>query len=89
MYVSSYRICLVGEKIMRPPDGNIYNGTDWCTSNVNGVLWDRYCNQTNEITTCDPYFLANNVSWVPGIPGMFSGQINGLFQDIKIYISGF
>ena len=65
---------------MVPPDKDLYNGTagEWCTANETGVLWNRYCKEENETTVCDEYFLNSNISWIPGIPGMFSGQLVGM-----------
>lgn len=41
-------------------------------------LWNLFCLSSNLTTdSCDPYFLLNNVTEVPGIPGAAAGVLQG------------
>ena len=55
-----------------------YNQTmqdlNWCSKDPTGDVYHRYCDDSG---TCDNYFLDNNVTYKPGIPGITSGVIKG------------
>lgn len=41
-------------------------------------LWKLFCHSSNLTTDfCDPYFLVNNVTEIPGIPGAAAGVLQG------------
>lgn len=41
-------------------------------------LWSFFCHSPNLTTdSCDPYFLLNNVTEIPGIPGAAAGVLQG------------
>lgn len=41
-------------------------------------LWNLFCHSPNLTTdSCDPYFLVNNVTEIPGIPGAAAGVLQG------------
>lgn len=41
-------------------------------------LWSLFCHSPNLTTdSCDPYFLLNNVTEIPGIPGAAAGVLQG------------
>lgn len=40
-------------------------------------LWELFCDSPHLNATCDEYFIINNVTEVPGIPGLTSGVILG------------
>lgn len=41
-------------------------------------LWSLFCHSTNLTTdSCDSYFLLNNVTEIPGIPGAAAGVLQG------------
>jgi len=41
------------------------------------LLWGLFCNGSHLNATCDDYFTLNNVTEMPGIPGLLSGIITG------------
>lgn len=41
-------------------------------------LWNFFCHSPNlTADSCDPYFLLNNVTEIPGIPGAAAGVLQG------------
>lgn len=41
-------------------------------------LWSFFCHSSNlTADSCDPYFLLNNVTEIPGIPGAAAGVLQG------------
>lgn len=41
-------------------------------------LWSLFCHSPNlTADSCDPYFLLNNVTEIPGIPGAAAGVLQG------------
>mgnify|MGYP000299535455 CR=1 FL=1 len=61
---------MLGDRLLTLSSVSV-NGTMMCTKNESGPIYGNYC---NNITGCDPYFLANNVSVIPGMPGVASGH---------------
>lgn len=41
------------------------------------ALWKLFCD-TDDVMTCDEYFVNNNVTIMQGIPGLTSGVISGV-----------
>lgn len=42
-------------------------------------LWSLFCHSPNlTAESCDPYFLLNNVTEIPGIPGAAAGVLQGV-----------
>ena len=42
-------------------------------------LWSLFCHGPNlTAESCDPYFLLNNVTEIPGIPGAAAGVLQGV-----------
>ena len=72
------RVCLLGNRTLSR------RGFDVCakvhTAN-NGsattALWGIFCNGSADSTSCDQYFLHNNVTEIQGIPGVASGVLLG------------
>ncbi|KAG7203194.1 hypothetical protein KM043_010300 [Ampulex compressa] len=73
----SLKMCVLGKRLLK--DIDVMND---CHKNANGYLHNVYCKND---TSCDPYYLANNVSIVNGIRGLASGvfleNIWDSFQD--------
>lgn len=45
---------------------------------VTSKLWKNFCSSENSSSAhCDEYFFQNNVTEIPGIPGLASGIIKG------------
>ncbi|KAG7262041.1 hypothetical protein CRUP_015989 [Coryphaenoides rupestris] len=71
-----FPICLLGNRSLKNEN------FDKClkTELVNNVtqttlLWGLFCNGSHLNATCDEYFTLNNVTEMPGIPGLLSGII--------------
>ncbi|XP_040288090.1 solute carrier family 12 member 7 isoform X2 [Bufo bufo] len=67
-----FPLCLLGNRLLAKRNLDIcakyiYNDT------INEALWSKFCTTTNDSTTCDPYFIANNITEIQGIPGVASG----------------
>ncbi|XP_067651390.1 solute carrier family 12 member 6-like [Haliotis asinina] len=70
---NSIRVCMLGDHIL-PYSKVVMNGTMMCIKNETGPLFNMFCTEVNSsYTSCDPYFLNNDVRVVPGIPGITSG----------------
>lgn len=65
------RLCFLGDRLLTLSSVSV-NGTMWCTKNESGPIYHNYC--SNNGTYCDPFFLENNVSIIPGMPGIASGH---------------
>ena len=78
---------MLGDRLMVPPGAleahanvhwnhseSFYERDNWCTKNETGYLFERYCQDYNGTTVCDPYFVNHETDYRPGIPGMFSGN---------------
>ncbi|RZF44655.1 hypothetical protein LSTR_LSTR000607 [Laodelphax striatellus] len=62
----SFRMCVLGTRLLK--DIHISQ----CNKTVGGELYNLFC-PGNNTKSCDPYFLANNVSIENGIKGLASG----------------
>lgn len=49
-------------------------------------LWLHFCNGSEPSAVCDDYFLHNNVTQIPGIPGLASGVITGTNTPVLVFI---
>ena len=72
------RVCLLGNRTLSR------RGFDVCAkvhtannSSVTTALWSIFCNGSTDSTSCDQYFLHNNVTEIQGIPGVASGVLLG------------
>lgn len=74
------RVCYLGERLLASPNhwptGNNTDTGGWCNKNMTGDIWRRYCYNHNSTVSCDEYFDANDVRFIPAIPGISSGVIN-------------
>ncbi|XP_024837321.1 solute carrier family 12 member 7 isoform X1 [Bos taurus] len=69
-------VCLLGNRTLSR------RGFDVCAkvhtannSSVTTALWSIFCNGSADSTSCDQYFLHNNVTEIQGIPGVASGVL--------------
>ncbi|ELR57139.1 Solute carrier family 12 member 7, partial [Bos mutus] len=69
-------VCLLGNRTLSR------RGFDVCAkvhtannSSVTTALWSIFCNGSTDSTSCDQYFLHNNVTEIQGIPGVASGVL--------------
>lgn len=70
-------VCLLGNRSLMNENFEICAKTLVVENNtVPAELWNIFCN-----TTCDKYFLLNNLTEMPAIPGLLSGVIKGGGQD--------
>lgn len=72
------RVCLLGNRTLSR------RGFDVCAkvhtaNNISATtaLWGVFCNGSADSTSCDQYFLHNNVTEIQGIPGVASGVLLG------------
>ena len=73
---------MLGERLLSL-EAITVNGTVMCNKNTSGPLTHHYCSEVNSTTVCDPYFLQNEVRYIPGIPGVASGIMKG--QNAVLY----
>ncbi|XP_069814677.1 solute carrier family 12 member 7 isoform X1 [Dendropsophus ebraccatus] len=67
-----FPICLLGNRVLAKRNFDIC--AKYISNNtINEALWNIFCKTTNDSTTCDSYFLANNITEIQGIPGIASG----------------
>ncbi|XP_073443787.1 solute carrier family 12 member 7 isoform X3 [Dendrobates tinctorius] len=69
---TDFPLCLLGNRVLAK------RNLDICAkyisnSTINEALWNKFCSTTNDSTTCDPYFLTNDITEIQGIPGVASG----------------
>ena len=90
---------MLGDRLLIPPgvhhgvshpsthDINItdHDPGAWCTANVTGDIYNRYCSDVNGTTQCDDYFLNNEVVYKHAIPGMFSGNFNSELSSLQSF----
>lgn len=55
-----------------------------CSKNTSSYLYSLYCSGHNNTDDCD-YFEANEVGWKRGIPGLPSGNAQGMMSGILSY----
>ncbi|XP_029645952.1 solute carrier family 12 member 4 isoform X2 [Octopus sinensis] len=67
----SIKICIMGERLLTL-ESVTANGSIWCDKNISGPIYAHYCGDGNTSDSCN-YFYANQVRYVPGIPGIASG----------------
>lgn len=67
----SIYICVLGDRLLTL-ESVTYNGSVWCDKNITGPVYAHYCGNGNNTDSCN-YFYANNLRYVPGIPGITSG----------------
>jgi potassium/chloride transporter 4/5/6 len=66
-----YSMCVLGKRLLK--DISI----DDCYKNSSG-LYQIFCgNSSGNVSSCDPYYEANNVSKVRGVKGLSSGVFLG------------
>ncbi|XP_066441245.1 solute carrier family 12 member 7-like isoform X1 [Eleutherodactylus coqui] len=69
-----FPICLLGNRVLAKRSLDIC--AKYISNNtINEALWNKFCITTNYSTTCDPYFIANNLTEIQGIPGVASGVL--------------
>lgn len=73
------RICMLGNRTLVRDlfdvcDKKVVVGNE----TVPSKLWKNFCSSENSSSAhCDEYFSQNNVTEIPGIPGLASGIIKG------------
>lgn len=67
---------MLGDILLRPDVYMDINDTIGCNKSELGLLWKHFCvrNESNDLWTCDEYFLEKQTHLVFAIPGLFSGQ---------------
>ncbi|KAI4898138.1 hypothetical protein NFI96_015401 [Prochilodus magdalenae] len=72
-----FPVCLLGNRTLKN------HGFDMCSKTViannetvTTKLWALFCQSSDLNATCDEYFTLNNVTEIPGIPGLTSGVIS-------------
>ncbi|PAA54502.1 hypothetical protein BOX15_Mlig032144g1 [Macrostomum lignano] len=68
---SSPRMCALGSRLLRTKD-LMENGTMQCTKDPSGPIYRLYCQNQTDSEACQ-YFMRNEASAFPGIPGIASG----------------
>uniref|UniRef100_A0A8C4NKE0 Solute carrier family 12 member 7b n=1 Tax=Eptatretus burgeri TaxID=7764 RepID=A0A8C4NKE0_EPTBU len=71
-----FPVCMLGNRTLNQNDFDecsktVIQGNDTITT----LLWSHFCDSTMLNATCDPYFAANNITEIQGIPGISSGII--------------
>uniref|UniRef100_A0A0L8IEC7 Amino acid permease/ SLC12A domain-containing protein n=1 Tax=Octopus bimaculoides TaxID=37653 RepID=A0A0L8IEC7_OCTBM len=80
----SIKICIMGDRLLTL-ESVTANGSIWCDKNISGPIYAHYCGDGNTSDSCN-YFFANQVRYVPGIPGIASGlfETNAFSKYSKI-----
>ena len=78
---------MLGEKLLEYPGTSTYdNITVWCSKNATtGDIWHRYCINANGTDLCEGHFIKDDISIIPGIPGLASGVVYGTTMPLLIY----
>ncbi|XP_027004862.2 solute carrier family 12 member 7 isoform X1 [Tachysurus fulvidraco] len=72
-----FPVCLLGNRTLQNQDFDKCLKTEIIeNATVTTKLWSLFCDSTHLNATCDDYFTKNNVTEVPGIPGLTSGAIS-------------
>ncbi|XP_056376161.1 solute carrier family 12 member 7 isoform X3 [Hyla sarda] len=67
-------ICLLGNRVLAKKNFEIC--AKYISNNtINEALWSLFCGTENDSTTCNSYFIANNITEIQGIPGVASGVL--------------
>uniref|UniRef100_A0A8C5BQL4 Solute carrier family 12 member 7a n=1 Tax=Gadus morhua TaxID=8049 RepID=A0A8C5BQL4_GADMO len=71
-----FPICLLGNRSMKNDKFDKCAKTELVNNETQTtLLWALFCNGSHLNATCDEYFTLNNVTEMPGIPGLLSGVI--------------
>lgn len=75
----THRVCMLGNRTLSRDHFDICAKTAMMgNETVATQLWSLFCHSSNLTTdSCDPYFLLNNVTEIPGIPGAAAGVLQG------------
>lgn len=73
------RVCMLGNRTLSRDQFDICAKTAMVDNETVATrLWSLFCHSSNLTTdSCDPYFLLNNVTEIPGIPGAAAGVLQG------------
>lgn len=73
------RVCMLGNRTLSRDQFDICAKTVTVDNEtVATQLWSLFCHSSNLTTdSCDPYFLLNNVTEIPGIPGAAASVLQG------------
>ncbi|XP_060725644.1 solute carrier family 12 member 7 isoform X1 [Tachysurus vachellii] len=72
-----FPVCLLGNRTLQNQDFDKCLKTEIIkNATVTTKLWSLFCDSPHLNATCDDYFTKNNVTEVPGIPGLTSGAIS-------------
>lgn len=72
----NFQICLLGNRTLQNHNFEKCMKTEVVNNRTRRTdLWDLFCNDPMDNTTCDSYFEVNNLTEIQGIPGLLSGVI--------------
>lgn len=73
------RVCMLGNRTLARDQLDICAKTVTVDNETVATrLWSFFCHSPNlTADSCDPYFLLNNVTEIPGIPGAAAGVLQG------------
>lgn len=76
--------------MVSPEDMSVYNESQpWCTKNMTGDIWHRYCGNSTTMEECDPYFQQQDIIYKHGMPGMFSDVASSMYLSVDILYEGY
>lgn len=76
----SCSVCLLGNRTLVSKSFDVCAKTlETANGTVTTQMWRIFCDSPLLNATCDPYFAANNVTQIQGIPGITSGILTGLY----------
>ncbi|KAJ3594638.1 hypothetical protein NHX12_003945 [Muraenolepis orangiensis] len=83
-----YQICLLGNRSLKKENFDKCVKTEVVNNMTQtSALWALFCNGSHLSATCDQYFTLNNLTEIPGIPGLLSGVITDeLFPYTVTYL---
>ncbi|XP_034495102.1 solute carrier family 12 member 4 isoform X2 [Ailuropoda melanoleuca] len=72
-----FPVCMLGNRTLSRDQFDVCAKTTMMNNEtVATQLWNLFCHSPNLTTdSCDPYFLVNNVTEIPGIPGAAAGVL--------------
>ncbi|XP_057565940.1 solute carrier family 12 member 7 [Hippopotamus amphibius kiboko] len=68
-------VCLLGNRTLSRRSFDVCAKAHTANNVTASALWGLFCNGSAASTSCDPYFVQNNVTEIQGIPGVASGVL--------------
>lgn len=77
-FLSPHSVCMLGNRTLQNHNFDKCLKTEVIENiTVTTKLWELFCDGPELNTTCNEYFINNNVTEIQGIPGLKSGVISG------------